>query len=130
VTTAGIQVGGRRRGAFIALAFLALVLKVAAPPGFMFDAKADGRLGLVICTGHGPLKLDDRGGKAPAQKSRSDAPCAFAGNVAPPEPKAFALQGPRVAFVAAIAPQSRPDQAPGRGLAAPPPPAVGPPVLI
>lgn len=44
---------------------------------------------LVLCTGHGPLTVDnatlfgaDAGKKAPAEKSSHDAPCTFTGHIA------------------------------------------------
>jgi hypothetical protein len=89
-----------------------------------------GTVGLVICTGHGPLlSLDNHGkpGKAPKQ---AETPCGFAshGGAAGPPP-AFALAALRVEYVAAPSAR-RLAPAPGRGLAAPPPPSQGPPSLI
>ena len=43
------------RGAFLALAALALALQVLVPQGFMLSG-APGRTALVICTGHGPVE--------------------------------------------------------------------------
>lgn len=115
----------RRLGALLAL--LALAVGAIAPPGFMV---ANGRGGpaIVICTGHGPASL-------PGQTDRSnhraghDGACAFAGHGVTSTP-------PVVAQIAA-APFAPPldarstfaDLAPGRGLAAPPPPSQGPPEL-
>lgn len=117
------------QGALLALALLALVIRIAVPPGFMADPT--GGAGLVICTGYGPLHAgpgkthDD--GKAAAN---AEMPCAFAGHVAAPAPVAPALPT-AVAWRAAPAIEiAWRDQAPGRGLAAPPPPPLGPPTLI
>jgi hypothetical protein len=126
-----IGVNGRRwRGAFFAVAFIALALKILAPPGYMLaDDSAQGAFTLVVCTGHGPLQIDQK--PAPAHKSNPEAPCAFAGNgagAAPPADMAvgFAHFGHYQIAKAAVAD----DLAPGRGLAAPPPPSQGPPALL
>lgn len=132
----------------LTLAMLAVALKVLVPGGFMAAAPAANALpfALVICTGQGPMTLAsgevlaDQGkapggkapsGKTPDGKTGHDSPCAFAGHgagVAPPSLIATAA----VTFVAYRAPQQRPltDLAPGRGLAAPPLPARGPPILL
>jgi hypothetical protein len=119
------------------LAALAIVMKVLIPPGFMTAASASGGFPLVLCTGHGPVTLDSPvpghpAKQVPADKPSHDPPCVFAGhgvaaaapsqlNVAPVEFVAYA-EAPRV---------GRPsDLAPGRGLAAPPLPARGPPSLL
>lgn len=125
----GSNRSGGWRGVALTLAAMAVVLKVLIPSGYMVDTRPGAPAGLVICTGHGALVLGGKdGSKAPAQKS-SDAPCAFSGVAAPPllptlvaaiaEPHVFVIQpsdGPQPA-----------DLSPGRGLAAPPPPALGPP---
>lgn len=104
-------------------------MKVAAPPGFMFAAPGSG-FSLVICTGHGPLTLDLPDHKGAPSKSKSDAPCAFAGHAAPPTP-AFGAPLIGSAFSQrAELDLPRFDLVPGRGLAAPPPPAQGPPTRL
>ncbi|HEX4183484.1 MAG TPA: hypothetical protein VHY34_09510 [Caulobacteraceae bacterium] len=114
---------------FIALAALALLIQVLVPQGFMVSAEPAAP-GLVICTGHGPLVIADRQHPAKAPKSKADAPCAFAAHgtaTPPPAP----LEAIAVAFVSeALAPDRLFDLAPGRGLAAPPPPSHGPPALL
>ena len=124
------------RAAFLTLAFLALVMKVAVPSGFMIAAPGSGAgFPLVICTGHGEILKtlpDGKGGRSKGgeSKSKSDAPCAFAGHAAPPTPAV----GPEIAvatFAHAIQLITiRFDLVPGRGLAAPPPPSQGPPTLL
>jgi hypothetical protein len=128
----GIDLGQARRGwkgVMIALAFLALALKVLSPPGWMIADASAGPGGLiVICTGQGQLLFDASGHDAPAHKSRPDVPCAFSGHGAGAPPAAGPLTG--VAFSHAFAPAPRlatADLAPGRGLAAPPPPSHAPP---
>jgi hypothetical protein len=129
-----------RRPVFLALAALALAVKVLVPPGFMAapaESAANG-FPLVLCTGHGALVLDaadasstDRR-KAPDQKPSHDGPCTFAGHsVAAPAPALAASGVVEFADYARAAPSATPsDLAPGRGLAAPPLPARGPPDTI
>jgi hypothetical protein len=119
------------RAAFLTLAFLALLVKVAVPTGFMVAAPGSGSgFPLVICTGHGEITKTTSDGKGGENKSKSDAPCAFAGHAAPPTPAV----GPEItaaSFAHAVAPTViRFDLVPGRGLAAPPPPSQGPPTLL
>ena len=127
----GFHQRARWRAAFLTLAFLALVVKVAVPNGFMVAAPGSGAgFPLVICTGHGEITKTTPDGKGGESKGKSDAPCAFAGHAAPPTPAV----GPEIAvagFVHAAAPPAiRFDLVPGRGLAAPPPPSQGPPTLL
>lgn len=123
-------------------AFLALALQLMFPAGFM--AAAPGQvhgqihgLPIVICSAQGQVVADwdqlapaDPGAhkKAPAQKGMAS--CPFAGHATAtnaPAPLAVSLP---VAFARAPAP-SRPSIVfPGRGLAAPPPPAIGPPFQL
>lgn len=111
------------------LAVLALALKVLAPPGFMV-AHNDGAFPLVICTGHGPLIIADHGDKKAPAKKATDAPCAFAGAATPPPPPVAAgLPEPLTIVVAQVVGAQLDDQAPGRGLAAPPPRSHAPPEL-
>ena len=119
------------RAAFLTLAFLALLVKVAVPSGFMVAAPGSGPgFPLVICTGHGEVTKTTSDRKGGESKSRSDAPCAFAGHAAPPTPAA-APEIASASFAHAAAPPAiRFDLVPGRGLAAPPPPSQGPPTLL
>ena len=119
---------GGRRG-FIVLAALALLMQLLVPQGFMVRADAADP-GLVICTGHGAFVVADRRHPVKAPKPGGDAPCGFAahGATAPQPPVVVAT----LSFVAA--PQAAllrlRDLAPGRGLAAPPPPSHGPPAFL
>jgi len=113
---------------FVALAALALMLQILVPPGFMVS---DGPShAIVICTGHGPITspLDDHGRPAKSPKDKSDHACPFAGHGGTP---LSLSQQPveRIVMVSHVARAPGPvaDLAPGRGLAAPPPPSQGPP---
>lgn len=121
----------RGRAAFLALAFLALLVKVTVPAGFMLATPGAGSgFPLVLCTGHGPLESKAADQKGREAKTHSDAPCAFAGQAAPPTP-ALGAEVPQTSAVA-YAPQAAipADLIPGRGLAAPPPPSQGPPLSL
>jgi len=117
---------GRR--VFLALAVLALAFQVLVPPGFMVS---DGPShAIVICTGHGSVtaSLDDHGRPAKSPKDNSDHACPFAGHGG--TPLLLSPQSVERAIVVppldgAVGPVA--DLAPGRGLAAPPPPSQGPP---
>jgi hypothetical protein len=107
---------------------LALLVRLAAPTGWMLAPDAQGAPQLVICTGHGPMTLDAGKGSAPAPKTVSDHPCAFAGcGVAPPPTLSAEPIPAPVATAPAQSLGIANDQRPGRGLAAPPPPSRGPP---
>ena len=114
-----------------ALAFLALVFAIVVPPGFMPAHRPDGHgLAIVICTGHGPLQFDPSSDhKAPPGKSKAGAACPFAANLTPPLLPVLGVVAHAATF-GVVASVTVGNQAPGRGLAAPPPPATGPPALI
>jgi hypothetical protein len=123
----------RPRPVLMAAAFLALVLQLMFPAGFMAaePGQAHG-FPIVICSAQGHTVADWDAvaphKKAPAQKGMAH--CPFAGHaLASDVPPPAAIAAP-VAFVRTAAP-ARPHTAlPGRGLAAPPPPATGPPSLV
>lgn len=119
-----------RNAAFLALALLALAVKVAVPAGFMVAAPGAGvGFPLVICTGHGPVLAHPAGEKGDS-KAKPDAPCAFAGQSAAAETAVAAPVGGPVYWLAVAPNQIRTTPTPGRGLAAPPPPSQAPPVTL
>jgi hypothetical protein len=107
---------------------LALFLQVLVPQGFM-TAREGGRPAIVICTGHGPVlsrgDLPGRPSKAP--KSKPDVVCGFAAHGAGATPPSTPAAAKAMARWIPDIPPSQADLAPGRGLAAPPPPSQGPP---
>ena len=115
-----------RRGCGPVLAALALLVQVAAPPGFMVAGGPQGPA-LVVCTGHGPL-MAPRHGKIPGQANNTV--CPFAGHVAAPTPSLEPVHPPLALAFEAAPVQPMADLAPGRGLAAPPPPSQGPPLRL
>jgi hypothetical protein len=124
----------RRKLAAIAglLAWMALAMRVLVPAGFMPAATPLGPQ-IVICTGAGPISVADPAGAAESPGDETpkkvDHPCAPAGFAAEAMPETFAFASRSVEVSSAAAPPARPDLVPGRGLAAPPPPATGPPSL-
>ncbi len=113
------------------LAVAALMLQGLAPAGFMV-ARQHQRATIVICTGHGPARslADLTGPPAKTPHSRPDTTCAFAAHGVGAAPQLAALFASP--FARTSPPLARPDfdLAPGRGLAAPPPPSQGPPTPI
>ncbi len=121
--------GGIWRAGLIALAFMALFVRVITPQGFMVaDTHGAGGFPLVICTGHGPL-MPGGSDKAPGH-SHTDGVCAFAGHAAAPPPPL--VRTPASTLAAYVQPSSQRVAylAPGLGLAAPPPPSHAPPQAI
>jgi hypothetical protein len=114
----------------VGLALLALVLQSFAATGFMV-AREHGRATIAICTGHGAAAslADLAGHPAKSPKSQPDAPCAFAGHGVATSPPLAALIASPIGRPDARPVVARFDLAPGRGLAAPPPPSQGPPQL-
>lgn len=125
--------GGARRhdgwGLRLALVLVALGLRILIPPGVMPGTPSDGGVPLVICTGHGPA-VSLGGDKSPGHPDKPPPPCAFAGHVLGPAPAGPDVIASHATAYAAAVFASASDLAPGRGLAAPPPPSTGPPVLL
>ncbi len=113
------------------LATMALVLRVMIPPGFMVG-QSDPTSGfrMVMCSGAGSYTLVMPGDSKSPPVKKLDAPCAFAGAAVPLTPTVAVLPARLRIEIPAATPVVERDQAPGRGLAAPPPPAIGPPRLI
>ncbi|MDO8410422.1 MAG: hypothetical protein Q7S93_10225 [Phenylobacterium sp.] len=118
------------------LAMVALGLKILIPPGYMAaPPQAEGPgFNLVLCTAQGMIDMaaaaDDT---APSDKDDDGArhsPCVFAGHsVAAAAPDLLSAQPAEFQPVTAAGHDISGDIAPGRGLAAPPPPPRGPPQL-
>ena len=110
------------------LAMLALVLQICVPGGFMVTHET-GVPALVICTGHGAFVgiADDHGRPAKAPAPQHQGVCAFAGHGFTTLGDAVAIRIPTIVAFDIQAVSTPADRAPGRGLAAPPPPAQAPP---
>jgi hypothetical protein len=120
------------RRAFFALAFVALLFNVFAPPGYMLTGDATAQpFAVILCTAQGPVAVTSDRGHAPTHKPSSDMPCAFAGHgvaAAPPAPVVVGTAD-LSAYQSAVL-RLAADLAPGRGLAAQPPPSRGPPIRL
>ena len=112
------------------LSLLALLAIVLVPPGYMVGQSAgQGGPELVICSGHGPLALhtDAAGHPVKPSKAGADTPCAFAGHGVASSVAPVAAPMPRTAWFLVPVIGRLGELTPGRGLAAPPPPAQAPP---
>ena len=118
----------------LATALLAVVMlgKLLVPGGWMPVQTARG-IEMTLCSGAAPMRLwlDDAGklhkGEQPGHDSGPKDPCPFGALAAPVQPGAAPLLA-AVQVTATPAPRlAAAATAVGRGLAAPPPPATGPP---
>ena len=118
------------RGAMLVLAFLAVALKIMFPPGFMVGSSLAAPI--VICTGQGPaMAMMDGGGHHRHQDvphQGGDHVCPFAGHGATPLTPNFGVPIVAVQPVAVAVLDTYATVAPGRGMAAPPPPSHAPPI--
>ncbi|MBT2187827.1 hypothetical protein [Sphingobium nicotianae] len=117
---------------FLAVAMvLALLMRIAVPAGFM-PTSIDGKLVVQLCTGTGPATMTlDIGKDAPApdKHKMADSPCAFSGGFAGGLIDAVApvVLAPALALLQLVNGAAIADLTVHR-LAAPPPPAIGPPL--
>lgn len=137
------RLSAARRGLLFALFAVALAVRALVPGGWMVAAGADGSARLVLCSGIGPIGTPaqaaaDRAMAAAmpgmahhddAPPTHADHPCAFAGLGLPSDVASFDLPVPPRRIVALADLQRGRSVAIGRGLAAPPPPATGPPAF-
>ncbi len=125
----------RQPNLMLALLVLTLAIRVIVPSGFMPTTDDNGMIRISMCSGMGPQTawLDKSGHvhKDPPTKGQHDPqPCGFGAltvgaemsNTPAIEPPVLFSEDP--SFLPAIAPSI------GHGLAAPPPPSTGPPILI
>ena len=135
--SASVQQTCLRRLALL-LVGCALLLRMTVPAGWMPQANAAG-VTLSWCAdsgASGPAALNEAkallaeaiGKKAPAEHKNGAEPCAFAMAAVPFAPVDPIVAPPALARAEPI-PHARLVTAPGRGLAAPPPLATGPPRL-
>lgn len=122
------------RDAFVALSCLALAMTLLFPPGLMPGPRWS--MPVVICGGHGPLALaipgrDDDARRQPVRMpTGSNHACPFAASVTTPFVPDFAPVAVVSVTVDAVVRATGPSAAaPGRGMAAPPPPSHAPPVV-
>jgi hypothetical protein len=120
---------------WLMLLVAALLARSSAPEGWMPVANAAGGIEIALCNGMGPetvMVLGVDGAlhkKAPVNGHNNDNPCAFAGMGVGSAPPAMAIATPAPASARSLLPATTFVSFPGRGLAAPPPPAIGPPAF-
>jgi hypothetical protein len=108
----------------LTLALIAVGVRIAAPPGFMFAPQSG--LSLVICTGHGPLRLGEPHPSGP-KSAKDGGPCLFATTgAAPPAAPERLVKSGEIAPVR-IAASVASDLVDTRNANAVPPPARAPP---
>ncbi len=116
------------------LLFAALAVRAIIPAGWM--PSSERAFAITVCTGIDTKTIWlDRQGKTHKQdpahdKGANHAPCAFAGMAMAsdvPVPVAFELLAPSVTVIPRL---TSANVTVGQGLAAPPPPSTGPPILI
>jgi hypothetical protein len=114
---------------------LALAMRMVMPVGWM-PSFAGGQATITLCTSAGMVEawVDADGNihkESPQKKSSKDQPCAFAGLGGALDLPQFAELGSEMPPLAADTVAFPLTQVRiGLGLAAPPPPAIGPPTLI
>ncbi len=124
-----------RQHLMLTLMVFALAMRMVLPAGWM-PTVSNGQATITLCTGAGMVEAwVDADGKlhkeSPVKKHAGDQPCAFAGVGAAVDFPAFASIALALPFIAQPALTfALNNVAIGLGLAAPPPPAIGPPSLI
>lgn len=122
-----------RRLVAVLLLACALFARIAVPPGYMIGGAAHGGLPVIeICTGQGAMTLavpgTDHGGSDHDHQA-ADHPCAFAAAAAAVDLAALLHPLAPARSVEALPGLILGFARPGLGLAAPPPPKTGPPIL-
>ena len=111
--------------AWFAMALMAVLVRAIVPTGFMIAPERG--LNLVICSGFGPAASRTDGDAPSKAPHKGEQPCAFAGFHTATSTDAVAWIFAPSEWVDAAPRLLSLDLAPGRGLAAPPPPSHAPP---
>ena len=130
------------RGIAVMLVACALMVRMLVPSGFMLAPAANGMPTIIPCPGQGPIAPTAPTTAMPAMAGQhmhhksggqhdksADHPCAFAAAYAAVDLAATIHPAPPPALAAFAAPMFHAFARPGLGLAAPPPPKTGPPLL-
>lgn len=132
------QNNGLARVALVLVA-LAIAMRVLVPAGFMPGRAGESAIVLCTASGQQTIHLDANGARVDEDrvpvdkrsgKALSDHPCSFAGATHALAGAAPIGTSPRIAPIANAALRPPFTLAPGRGLAAPPPPSTGPPLYV
>ncbi len=122
-------------------ALIAMAVRAAVPVGFMLSADPDRWIVVTMCSGAGPMQMalnldtgEHREGDAPHPDEQGEAahhaPCVFAAAATPAPPASVAILAPPIQIFAEAARVFPESVSIGRGLAAPPPWATGPPIHL
>jgi hypothetical protein len=125
----------------MALALIAIAIRAVVPVGLMLSASPDRWIVVTMCSGAGPMQMalnletgEHREGEAPTHddqgKAVHHAPCVFAAAATPAPPASVAILAAPIQVYAAALPAFSESVSVGRGLAAPPPWATGPPIHL
>jgi hypothetical protein len=118
---------------------LALLARLIVPAGFMPMQGADGVTRIMMCSGAGPMTMPmpammmgsaHHGSDSKGGAHEGDHACPFAGFAMAAHVADMAGALPPLFAVAAVAPGLIVAMRPGLGLAAPPPPKTGPPLIL
>ncbi len=132
------SLSGRFPRLAMTMAMLAVMIRVLIPAGFMVAPGPDaGGSRIVICSGQGAVEVlvDGLGHqtKSPADHGEArggEHPCAFASLATAPLTSDQALVSASADYADPVQAPGISAQRPGLGLAAPPPPKTGPPILL
>lgn len=130
------SISAARRSLILAIFACAILVRALVPAGWMPTMGANGGIVISMCTGMGAVEMvlapdGSLHEKAPVKHDgATDHPCTFAGlgqAFAAADPVAMPVPLPVDFIDPPLAPQL---VSIGRGLAAPPPPQTGPPILV
>jgi hypothetical protein len=138
------RVSHLRTGPFrllMVFALIAMTIRAVVPVGFMLSADPDRWIVVTMCSGTGPMQMalnldtgEHREADAPNPHDQENAvhhaPCVFAAAATPAPPASVANLAPPMQVFADAAPKFPEGVSVGRGLAAPPPWATGPPTFV
>jgi hypothetical protein len=125
----------------MAFAVIAMAIRAAVPVGFMLNADQGRWITVTLCSGSGPMQMalnldtgEHREGGEPSEEDPGNgvhhAPCVFAAAATAAPPPLVDVVVPQFALGTQPAPAFPSQVSVGRGLAAPPPWATGPPAIV
>ncbi|MFZ5701329.1 hypothetical protein [Sphingomonas sp. SRS2] len=122
------------RGTFVLLILCVFATRMLVPPGFMPTQGVSGFV-VTLCTGFGPVRTTmllpmekQEAGHEDHKPASHETPCAYATNGTPfDQSVGFALAKAPLRYALSLGSPFISIGAPGRGMAAPPPPSQAPP---
>jgi hypothetical protein len=124
-----ISYNARPSVSLLTITLMAFVIEMVLPPVTLVEQHGwNDRFLLIICTGHGPLTLvNNLNGSGHPANSETGGLCSSACHLLPPTGQTARPITVAYVMVQPLAAISRHHQTAGQTLAAPPPPAIGPP---